>query len=86
MKEYNKRLKLIEFLGNKENRMLVIWFFTLISYVVLYLITKNTFVLFFSYFVLYLFFSRTYDFIFKKLTKHLDEEKKVVSFSDYDCK
>lgn len=77
MKEYKKR-KLLDFMNNKENRMLVVWFFTLITYIILFFLFRNTFVLLFSYFICYLIYSKLYDYIYNKLAdtylyKFLDE-------------
>ena len=70
MKEFNHK-KLVEFLENNENRMLIIWFLTLLSYVILFFLFKNTFVLLFSYFIFYLIYSRLYNFVLNKLEMSL---------------
>ena len=71
MKDYKKELenkqKLIKFMNNSENRMLTVCFFTLVSYLILSFITKNSFVLLFGYFVLYFLFSKLYVHLYKKL-------------------
>lgn len=66
MKEYKKK-KLVEFMENQENRMLTIWFLTLITYVISFVLIKNTFVLLFGYFVAYLVYSRIYNLVLNKI-------------------
>lgn len=70
MKEFKKK-KLVEFMENQENRMLVIWFFTLVTYVISFVLIKNTFVLLFGYFVAYLVYSRVYNLVLNKLKNSL---------------
>lgn len=83
MKDYKSKLenkkKLLSFMENNENRMLCVWFFTLITYILLFIIIKNTFVLLFGYFVCYLIYSRLYTYLYNKL-------KYSLSFSKEDCK
>lgn len=62
-----KKDKLKLFVENKENRMLTIWLFTLISYVVLLRFSVNTVVLLCAYFVFYFIYSKLYDFLYKIL-------------------
>ena len=68
-----KKKKLIDFLENNENRMLVVWFFTLVTYIVLFFLFRNTFVLLFSYFICYLIYSRLYNFILDKIKDSFNE-------------
>lgn len=68
-----KKKKLIDFLENNENRMLVVWFFTLVTYIVLFFLFRNTFVLLFSYFICYLIYSRLYNFILNKIKNSFSE-------------
>lgn len=68
-----KKKKLIDFLENNENRMLVVWFFTLVTYIVLFFLFRNTFVLLFSYFICYLIYSRLYNFILDKIKDSFSE-------------
>lgn len=68
-----KKKKLITFLENNENRMLIIWFLTLVSYVLLFFLFKNTFVPLFSYFICYLIYSRLYNFILNKIKNSFSE-------------
>lgn len=65
----SKRKKLIKFLEDRENKMLSVWCFTLITYAILYFIFRNAFILLFAYFICYLIYSKTYDVILIKL-KH----------------
>ncbi len=71
MKDYSKKLedkkKLIKFMNNSENKILTVCFFTVISYLILTLITKNKYVLLFGYFVLYFIYSKLYVYLYKKL-------------------
>ena len=69
-----KQKKLIDFLSNNENRMLIIWFLTLITYVILYFLFRNTFVLLFSYFICYLIYSRVYNFVLYKIKNSFKEK------------
>ena len=68
-----KKKKLIDFLENNENRMLVVWFFTLVTYIVLFFLFRNTFVLLFSYFICYLIYSRLYNYILDKIKNSFNE-------------
>ena len=68
-----KKKKLIDFLENNENRMLVVWFFTLVTYIFLFFLFRNTFVLLFSYFICYLIYSRLYNFILDKIKDSFNE-------------
>lgn len=68
-----KKKKLIDFLENNENRMLVVWFFTLVTYIVLFFLFRNTFVLLFSYFICYLIYSRLYNYILDKIKNSFSE-------------
>ena len=78
MKEYNHE-KLIKFLENIENKTLIIYSFTIITYLILCYCIRNTFVLFFGYFVAYVFYSKIYNkvviriklFLMKKADKDL---------------
>ena len=45
-----KKKKLINFLDNIENKQLIVWFLTLCSYVILFVLFHNSFVLLFGYF------------------------------------
>lgn len=69
MKDYdvNKMLKILKFMGNTENRTLIIWFFTILAYVILILFYKNTFVLLFGYFLFFFLFSKLYNYIYTKI-------------------
>lgn len=68
-------------MNNQENKMLTVWFFTLISYAVAYFIIRNSFVLLFSYFIFFYIYSKLYNYIYKLLQKKYNQE----SFSQ-DCK
>lgn len=68
-----KKKKLIDFLENNENRMLVVWFLTLVTYIVLFFLFRNTFVLLFSYFICYLIYSRLYNFMLNKIKNSFNE-------------
>lgn len=68
----NKK-KCIDFLDNNENRLLIIWFLTLITYVILYFLFRNTFVLLFSYFICYLIYSKAYNFVLNKIKNSFSE-------------
>lgn len=88
MKDYKKKLenkkKLLKFMENVENKTLSVWFFTLISYVVLYFITKNMFVLLFGYFVFYIIFSRLYMFIYRKLKQDFSISNDIVNSDSFN--
>lgn len=83
MKEFKKKIenkkKLLKFLENGENKMLTVWFFTLVSYLLLYFITKNMFVLLFGYFIFYIIYSRFYMFLYRKIKNELSFSKKIVN-------
>ena len=83
MKEFDKKLennkKLLGFMENGENRRLCIWFFTLITYLLLFFIIRNQFVLLFSYFICYFIYSKLYTYLYNRL-------KDKISFSTKDCK
>ena len=72
----NKK-KLLEFIENSENRQLVIWFFTLITYVILMLFLKNMIVLLFGYFLCYLIYSRLYNYMLIKIKNSFKEKTNV---------
>lgn len=69
-----KKKKLLTFLENQENRMLVIWFFTLVTYVLLFFLFRNTFVLLFSYFICYLIYSRLYNWAVIKIKSSFNDD------------
>ncbi len=62
-----KKKKLLVFLENSENRQLIVWFLTLVSYVLLFVLLKNSFVLLFGYFAFFFIYGRVYNFILKRL-------------------
>ena len=70
MKEFNNK-KLIEFLENNENRVLIIYFLSILLYFLLFVLFKNTFVLLFGYFIGYLVFSKLYKIVLNKLKTSL---------------
>lgn len=63
----SKKEEILKFMGNSENRMLIIWLFTIITYVFLFFLFKNTFVLLFGYFASYLIYSKLYNYIYNKI-------------------
>lgn len=72
----NKR-KLLEFMQNSENKQLTIWFFTLITYVIMFLFLKNMFVLLFGYFICYLIYSRIYNYALNKIKASFNEKTNI---------
>lgn len=62
-----KKKKLINFLDNIENKQLIVWFLTLCSYVILFVLFHNSFVLLFGYFACFLVYSKLYDFMLEKI-------------------
>lgn len=74
MKECNKT-KLKKFILNQENKMLLIWFCTLVTYVILFLFLKNTFVLLFGYFVFFVIYSKLFNHIENKIKKSLKNKQ-----------
>lgn len=62
-----KKKKLINFLENAENKQLIVWFLTLLSYIVLFVLFHNTFVLLFGYFACFFIYSKIYNYMLKKI-------------------
>ena len=69
-----KKKKVVEFLDDIENRQLVVWFVTLITYVIIFVLFHNTFVLLFSYFACYFIYSRLYNYMLNKFKQSLEKE------------
>lgn len=76
MKECNK-IKLKKFILNQENKMLLICFCTIVSYVLLFLFCKNVIVLLFGYFAFYLIYSRLFNHIENKIKKSLKNDTNI---------
>lgn len=70
----SKKQKLIKFIDNKENRMLVIWFLTIISYCFLLALFDNFFVLLFGYFACFLIYSKLFDYFANKIKNSFSDK------------
>lgn len=68
-----RKKKLLIFLENSENRQLIVWFLTLVSYIILFVLFKNSFVLLFGYFAFFFIYGRVYNFILQRLQKSFKE-------------
>lgn len=68
-----KKKRLINFLDNLENKQLIVWFLTLCSYVVLFVLFHNSFVLFFGYFACYFIYSKVYNLVLNKIKMSFSE-------------
>lgn len=65
------RKKLKTFMEQSENMTAIVFLLTLISYFVLFTITKNMFVLLFGYMFFYFVYTKLYKHIYKKLFRNL---------------
>jgi len=70
MKECNKN-KLFKFISNGENKMLLVYFFTILFYCLTLFFIKNTWVGLFSYFLYYFGFTKLFNYIEDKVRKSL---------------
>lgn len=64
-----KKKRLINFLDNLENKQLIVWFLTLCSYVVLFVLFHNSFVLLFGYFACYFIYSKVYNLVLNNIKR-----------------
>ena len=64
-----KKKRLINFLDNLENKQLIVWFLTLCSYVVLFVLFHNSFVLLFGYFACYFIYSKAYNLVLNNIKR-----------------
>ena len=79
MKGYNKT-KLKKFILNQENKMLLIYFFTIISYILLNILFKNAIVLLCGYFFFYFIYSKLFNHIENKIKYSFKEKNSNVDF------
>lgn len=64
-----KKKRLINFLDNLENKQLIVWFLTLCSYVVFFVLFHNSFVLLFGYFACYFIYSKVYNLVLNNIKR-----------------
>jgi len=57
-------------MNNQENKMLTVYFLTILSYIVTVSITKEFVILAFSYFFFYLIYNKLYNYVFKKIVEN----------------
>ena len=68
-----KKKKIINFLDNLENKQLIVWFLTLCSYVFLFVLFHNSFVLLFGYFACFFIYSKIYNIVLIKIKSSFKE-------------
>lgn len=63
--ENKKKLKY--FMEQQENMMGVVVLFTILTYAILMIFTKNFFILISGYYILYILYTKLYKYIYKKM-------------------